>query len=410
MDPWNSNAVPQFLWDTSATTAFVYNGTTFYVPNYNDPNWISAVNTCIAALGARYNKDERFAWMEISFYGDWGEGDCVRTMPAMGIANGTLDTLGYWTQTEYYQSLTLANCNALIDAHIAAFPDTQLISVGQGSNYALHKRLVTSTGGATGHKPAGSRCDGLSDKLSFYAMPAPLYALDPNSYYLTSGPGGTPDPFLATAMNQWKIAPIHSECGDATFHWYDAALQRVVNYPISTIASETLGGVGATDGHLATACKYSGYRYAVSSMTAPTSVTPGSPLSISVVWHNAGVAPTYDRWQITYQLRDSGGTVVASTDSTFNLKTLYNPAQGSTIVGQSYQVPHSAPLGASDTDTASIATTGLAAGTYTVAVVVTWNEHKSGATTTWNYPPMKLAQTPGPNSDGSYPLINVTLT
>jgi len=206
-------------------------------------------------------------------------------------------------------------------------------------------------------------------------------------------------------MNQWKIAPVITENGDYTT--WASANPQVCNYCVSLVASQNAGG---TTDSFGLAIKYAGYRYAISQITMPASVNAGTALPITAVWNNYGVAPTYDQWQITYQLRNSSGTVVSSVNSTFNLKTLFNPAQGSTVVGRGAQTPNSVPLGASANDTVSISTTGLAAGTYMVAAVVTWNEHKAGATYTWNYPPMKLAQTPGPNSDGSYPLVDVTLT
>jgi hypothetical protein len=251
-------------------------------------------------------------------------------------------------------------------------------------------------------KPPGFRYDGLSAPETWFLAPPPTWAIDPSSYYVSIN-----DPLIPVMMREWQIAPIPSEQGDYTD--YDSCLINVVNYGVTLVASQNAGG---TTDSLGLAIKYSGYRYAVSSITAPPSIPQGSALPITATWNNYNVCPTYDNWQIVYQLRNSAGTVVSSVNSSFNLKTLFNSAQCTTVSGQGLLSNPSMgpPLGASPTDTVSIPTTGLAPGTYTIAVVVTWNEHKADATYTWNYPPMKLAQTPGPNSDGSYALVNVTLT
>ena len=405
INPWSANGMPRWLWGTSAVTAYNYGGSTWYVPNYNDATYLGAACNFITALGVRYDKDERFAWFEFSLYGDWSEGDCYQTCTDLGIpapmGTAALSQLGYWVENGVYQLITAANVQTLVNAHVNAFPNTQLVSTNASNNFAIHKGLLT----ANTLKPAGTRYDGLANVINSWSTPAPIWCLDPGSYYLTSNNGG-PDPFLVVAMTQWQRGPVITESGPVQLD-FSAAIPIVCNYPVSLVSS--LSPAGSTDSY-GLAIKYSGYRYAVSSITAPSSVAPGNPVLLTATWNNYGVAPTYDRWQITYQLRNSSGTVVSSVNSSLDLKTLFNPAQGNTVVGQGPQTPLSSPLGASATDTVTLATTALTGGSYTIAVVVTWHEHKAGATYTWNYPPMKLAQTPGPSPDGSYPLVNVTLT
>jgi hypothetical protein len=399
-NPWTTQSMPSFLWNTSACTAYSYRGSTWYEPNYNDTeNYLPYATQFIAALGARYDLDERLAWFEFSLYGDWGEGDIYQSVVDLGVyapdEADSISVLGYWA--EGYQSITLASVTQLVNAHLAAFPNTQLLSTNDSANYAICKQLLT----ASTIKPVGLRQDGLTETPSFYGTTAPLWALDPKSYYVRIG-----DPFLATVMNRWQIAPIATEQGG--YSDYDAAVSNVCNYCVSLVASQNPGG---TTDSFATAIKYSGYRYAVTAVSIPAFVATNSSLPITATWTNFGVAPTYDRWQITYQLRNSSNVVVATADSSLNLKTLFNPSQANTTVGQGNpsSINHGPPLGASTNDTASISTAGLAAGTYTVAVVVTWAEHKAGATHTWNYGPMNLALQDGQNSDGSYPIGTVAV-
>ncbi|WP_374024729.1 beta-galactosidase [Mycobacterium sp. HNNTM2301] len=405
INPWRANGVPNYLRGTSAVTAYRYGGATWYEPNYNDPEYLAAACEFITALGTRYDKDERLAWFEVSLYGDWSEGHCSQSINDLGLAVASpaesMAALGHWDGYRQ-QLITLASITQLVNAHISAFPNTQLICPGGGACYPIPKLLYAAYTAAEIAKPPGFRYDGLSAPRTWFLAPLPTWAIDPASYYVSIN-----DPLVAVMMRQWQIAPIPSEQGDYTD--YDSCLVNVVNYGVTLVASQN---AGATTDSLGLAIKYSGYRYAVSSVTAPPSIPQGDGLPIEVTWTNYNVCPTYDNWQIVYQLRNNAGTVVSSLESSFNLRTLFNPAQCSTDPGQGLPSDPSVgpPLGASSTDAITIPTTGLAPGVYTIAVVVTWNEHKAGATYTWNYPPMRLAQTTGRNSDGSYPLVDVALT
>jgi hypothetical protein len=408
ISPWWANGIPVWLrGNASAITAYSYSGSTWYQPNYNSSAYLTAACNFIAALGARYDKDERLAFFEFSLYGDFSEGHVAVSGPAFGLpipsAADSVAQLGYW---DGYgdQIITLASMTQLVNAHVAAFPNTQLICTGTGACHPMPQLLSAAYTAGQIAKPEGYRYDGLTANPADWwgFIPRCTWSVDPNSYYVANN-----DPLIPVVWNRWEVAPLLSEQGDYTT--YNAALANVVNFGVSLVASQNAGN---TTDDLGNAIKYSGYRYALSSITGTTSVNSGDSISLTATWNNYNVCPTYDNWQIVYQLRNSAGTVVSSVNSSFDLKTLFNPAQCTTVSGQGPLSNPSMgpPLGASSTDTVSIPTTGLAPGTYTIAVVVTWNEHKAGATYTWNYPPMKLAQTPGPNADGSYPLTNVTLT
>ena len=139
--------------------------------------------------------------------------------------------------------------------------------------------------------------------------------------------------------------------------------------------------------------KYAGYRYAITSATAPATTTPGSAVPVQVQWTNFGTAPTYDKWQITYEIRNASNTVVGSVASPLALTSL--------AAAQNYTNLTAAPASQSVVDNVSLSTQGLGAGYYTVVAKVAWNDHKSGATHTVNMAPMNLAQA-GRDSSGAY--------
>jgi hypothetical protein len=147
--------------------------------------------------------------------------------------------------------------------------------------------------------------------------------------------------------------------------------------------------------------KYAGYRYAATSATVPASAAPGSALPITVRWTNFGTAPSYDNWQVVYELRDSDNTVVKTVQSALTLRTI--------AAEQNYTDTAQDPASAANDDTLSLPTAGLPAGNYKLDAKVVWNEHKPHGNNTVNYPPMTLAQA-GRDNDGGYPIGSIQLT
>ena len=121
---------------------------------------------------------------------------------------------------------------------------------------------------------------------------------------------------------------------------------------------------------------------------------------MQVRWTNFGIAPTYDKWQITYEIRNASNAVVATVASALPLTSL--------AAAQNYTDLTAAPASQSVVDYVSLSTQGLPAGNYTVLAKVAWNEHKSGATHVVNYAPMNLAQA-GRDSSGAYPITSFRL-
>ena len=73
--PGNVNmGVPGWLRATPGATQDYYkDGITHVIPNWNSDAYLDATENLIAALGQRYNKDERVEWFEFSGYGDFSE-------------------------------------------------------------------------------------------------------------------------------------------------------------------------------------------------------------------------------------------------------------------------------------------------------------------------------------------------
>src|SRR5437588_9323626 len=99
--------------------AFTSNG--MCVPDWNDPNFLVRAQALIAALASRYNNDPRLGWVEVGFYGNYGEWQ-LGGMPA-----GTT-------------RMTTVNKQALIDMVVKAFSKKRIIQMvndSVGINYAM---------------------------------------------------------------------------------------------------------------------------------------------------------------------------------------------------------------------------------------------------------------------------------
>ena len=116
----------------------------------------------------------------------------------------------------------------------------------------------------------------------------------------------------------------------------------------------------------------------------PLLLRQAQPFAITLNWKNVGLSPTYDNWDVVYELKNSGGTTVWSGTSAFELR-LFLPQTNATVRTDNFTVP-----------------TSVAAGTYSLIMYV--------KDPTGYRQPLPLAIT-GRRSDGGYVLrssVNVT--
>lgn len=401
----NTNvSVPDWLRATSgATTDYVHNGVTYVVPNWNNDAYLSAVERLVAALGTRYNKDERVAWFELSGYGDFSENHNAFMRDTLGVPGpapaDSIRTLGYYSQYQD-QYITKASVTRIVNATLRAFPDTQVLTTAQ--NPEIVKQAMRDNPAVPGlAHPVGVR----ADCLGVY-QPPQTWAVNQYSYYVQSG-----DPIVPILLDRWRTAPVVTEwctfapSGEQAL--FDQAVRDTVNYHVSMLSStvplyENSTTMPATIFNLwVKANKFGGYRYAMTSAALPATATAGTSVGLQVGWANFGSAPSYDNWVIRYELRDASGTPRQAVNSQLSLKNL--------AATQNYTATTQDPASVTADDTVSLPTTNLPAGTYTVVARVMWNEHKPSGTNTVTMAPMNLAQA-GRDSSGAYPIGSIALS
>jgi hypothetical protein len=398
--PANTNiSVPDWLRGLGGATAdHAYGGNTHVIPDWNNNTYLTNTEELIAALGRRYNKDERVEWFEFSGYGDFSENHVAFMRDQLALPGpdpgSSVATLGYYSQLED-QYITKASLIRLVDATLQAFPDTQVITA-PGNPEIIKQLFRDSAELPSVVKPAGFRndCLGTYDVVSWWASE------------FWSEYNQQNDPILPIMHNRWKTAPVATEwCnflnGQTEQQYFDKALRDTINYHVSLIAttghpyqySGTSMPLGLFTQWSRTA-KYSGYRYAMTAATVPDVVEYGGSVPMSVEWTNFGVAPTYDNWQVQYEVRDQSNAVVKTVNSSLALKNLF--------AEQNVTDLNADPASQATNDSLSIATTGLTAGNYAVFAKAVWNEHKSGGTNVVSFANMNLAQ--AGRSAGAYPV------
>ena len=191
--------------------------------------------------------------------------------------------------------------------------------------------------------------------------------------------------FSAAVQNRWKTAPFVVENGGpwGPEVWTEAVTQVSTNH-LSALKDQNHGNLFATwnptDRDLWLQCvRNSGERLTVAQVTYPSSAT-GS-MSVSLLWNNNGVSPLYLDYRTELFLVDSGGTTKVVTVSGVSLKGML-PGVNQTV-----------------TDTISL--TGLAPGTYGLRL---------RAIDVAGIRPNLHFAINGRLADGSYPLVNVTVT
>jgi hypothetical protein len=369
-------------------------GVTQVVPNWNDDGYLAGFEQLLAALGRRYDRDERLSAFEFSGYGDWSENHNTYLSTVLGAPGPTPDeseaALGYFSQWGN-QNITKASIARLVAANVNAFPHTQLVVTPQ--NPEMVRQLLADSVTQKLTAPVGFR----SDCLGVYS-PLQDWAEDSRSRYVA-----TKDPLITEFRQRLKSVPVITEwCtfGSDPRTYYKKGLHDVVKYHVSMTSS-----LAFPDAEAKTPMEpglyelwwrtnvFAGYRYSVQANEGSQRIRDGVP-AIDVTWTNYGSAAATEKWVPGYQVVDFTGTVIRTIPSTVTLKTL---------VDDSGDDSGDAPLPASTTEGVRVDLTGLDPGHYTLRASVSWQQHKANASYVVDYPPMQLARD-GRDGSGLYPI------
>jgi hypothetical protein len=319
---------------------FAYNATSgIFMPDLNNSTVQADMATTVAAIKTRYGSNPNIDSIDIGFVGSFGQYWTGSTTPALYLPSTA--SLEKWFDNWSNLPFPLLIDGDLTVQNPGANEDHTAFS------YAMSKNI-------------GWRIDGWGG-----------YEGAPYDYMDYQVPW-----ILAAAPNAWKNAPIYLEPyytmqNWVTGGWWQQALNWAVTNHVSAfhnksapIPSVMLSAVQSMLTHL-------GYRFVLTQAQLPTSVAADTSMPLTLNWNNAGNAPIYiDRHilvKIGNQVTDTGVTMKGFLPGT-------------------------------RTDTLTVNTAGLAAGTYPVAIGLAAPGSQN--------PDITLAiQGAGP----WYPLANVTI-
>ncbi len=368
------------------------------VPNWNDPGYLAGFEQLLAALGRRYDRDERLSVFEFSGYGDFSENHNTYLAYVLGAPGpapaDSQAALGYFNQWRD-QNITKASIRRLVSAHVDAFPRTQLVVAP--ANPEIVRQLLADEVTTKLAAPVGFR----SDCLGVYSPLQDWGEKSWSRYVLTN------DPLVTEFRQRLKSAPVITEwcpildaAPQSPRSHYEKALHDVVNYHVSMTSSINFPDADSEttmDPELyelwLRANVFAGYRYSVQGKERPEAVRDGAP-TIDVTWTNYGSAAATEKWVPGYQVVDFTGQPIRTIPSTVALKTL---------VDDSGDDSADAPSPVSTTESVHVGVAGLAPGHYTLRASVSWQQHKPDASHVVDYPPMQLAGD-GRDGSGRYPI------
>ncbi|GBE64665.1 hypothetical protein MFM001_11270 [Mycobacterium sp. MFM001] len=381
-----------------ATTTYpaAAGGVTQVVPNWNDQGYLGGFEQLLAALGRRYDRDERLSVFEFSGYGDFSENHNAYLRDVLGVPGpapeDSVAALGYFSQFRD-QNITAAAIHRLVAANVAAFPHTQLVVTPQ--NPQIVRELLADDVTKKLAAPVGIR----SDCLGIYA-PLPAWAESDSSHYVQAK-----DPLVdqlrerlgsALVITEWCQLPN----GPDPQSYFTKGLRDVVKYHVSMTSSVNFPGADATtpmDPAVYSlwwrANAFAGYRYSVEARPGSQATRDGVA-SIAVTWTNHGSAAATEKWVPGYRLVDFSGAVIRTLPSTVALKALVPNGSGDQ------------PVPVSTTESVQVDLGSLAPGHYTLQAAIAWQQHKPGATHVVDYPPMQLARD-GRDPAGWYPVATL---
>lgn len=149
--------------------------------------------------------------------------------------------------------------------------------------------------------------------------------------YLTSPITGEPPNYVSSGgpCEYWDL--------ERQFMDYGATSMGNGNFGIKNMSECGKNNVRA-------AFKRSGYRIILENGNITSNIIAGKPFSITLGWKNIGIAPTYENWNVIFELKNDSNVTVWSGTSKFKLK-LFAPNDTATFVTDTYTLPSNVILG-----------------------------------------------------------------
>jgi hypothetical protein len=296
-----SNAIPHCFDGNVTYRTNTYWGTTS--PDYDSPFLLNALGNFIAAYGARYDGDPRIGFINLGLVGLWGE---WHTWP--------FDTD---TSSDSYPNFmpTDAHAAQIIQDYAGAFHKTK-----------IEVRYPTSGGGAANNLNVGyhddSFCYREGSPLAGVTLPESLGGASYAQLQLDLNEG-TENKWITNSMG----GEVRPEIQSSAFTSWPGGSGQVDNMKACIELEHTTWKINQasqsyspTDPNVGAAVRLMGYDLSVTNAYFKNSASGTATIGVQMT--NDGVAPFYYPWTVTLGLKNSGGAIVKTWDTPWDLRTV----------------------------------------------------------------------------------------
>jgi hypothetical protein len=317
----------------------------WWLPNYNSEHYLDRLDALHVALNAWLQTGsyagvayrDVIGYIDVRGFGSWGE---WHHYPFLDAASSPDGSAGSWPVG---MRPSVATLKRIVDSHVNGFPDFQLaalISAFDAEYFnntwnppAIAQHVLDARNNVG---PLGWRRDQWGSGENY------IHAyLDQNDRSFDGGPA-----FKIAIMERWKFAPIlgEPECSGS-----DLALlpEQVSLYHATMVGNGNLciAPFPALSDNYRAAVRRMGYRVVVTGGAAPGSVRRGQRFTMTLAWHNVGHAPTYEDWNVTFELQDRASGAVAWAGTSSHRLRRWLPSTTPTTVDDSFDLPLTLPTG-----------------------------------------------------------------
>lgn len=336
--------------------------TNFWVPNWNSPNFLARTKALYDSLYNRMNTRTHNGILfknivdvvEVRHYGQWGEWHAVNyASQPTDYPTGRQPTVA--TLDSIISYIVKGNPDLKTTIIISAFDAYRLSNVWNDPAVARFALTIQNQAGFVGWRKdhwgdadLSSTYDYNWTNLNDRGYTAPTVS--------NQQPGGSFVAFgIDTAtMNRWKLAPITGEPpgyrtedtrGDMANLPKEVRFWRAASFGNGNM-SQSYGlpqPWGFAEDSVRLASKIAGHRLQIEGGTMTQTLVTGASFSITLNWRNAGLTPTYDKYDVMLELRNGSGQTVWSDTSSFQ-PYLFLPASTATPITDNFTLT-SIPVG-----------------------------------------------------------------
>lgn len=348
---WMMQAESETDWKSTGYGLTTGYGT--WVPNWNSPQYLARLRALHEAVNQH---------ILTSTYQATGGPHAGRIIAFKDVIN-SIDIRGYGSWGEWHSHSivdvmtsypggrrpTAASLKTIIDHHVNVFQDfplSMMISSFDAEMLPNTKTPKEVTDYILSRSNRWGKLGWRRDNWGDVGVYLDRYLRDNFESFGGSGP------FNAIILDRWKYAPVTGEAPG----WlptldggcaYDDLLRQVREYHTASIGNGNFGTSNPSEcvqNNLRSAFKATGYRIVVEGGNISSSISAGQSFSIELNWKNIGVAPTYENWDVVFQLKNAGNEIVWSGTSQFKPR-LFLPQPGATVIKDNFTLPSNIAVG-----------------------------------------------------------------